>query len=237
MAISERLEALIRLIEPGRIVADIGTDHAYLPIALVQRGLSPQALACDVKKGPLERARAHIEEAGLAEKIGTRLSDGLAKVEPADAESAVLAGMGGMLICDILLAESKRPKNILKSLQQMVLQPQSDIAQVRRTVHALSWKIETEALLNDRGKWYWILSCKPGREEYLAEWQYSYGAYLSKVKDPVFYEYIKMLELDKKKLLEQITGSTQSAESRREVLQNELNEIEEVKRWWNSQPV
>ena len=81
MKLSKRLEMIASFVKPGSRLADIGTDHGYIPIALTERGVILSALAMDVRKGPLERAREHIGEAGLAEQIETRLSDGLEKLK------------------------------------------------------------------------------------------------------------------------------------------------------------
>ena len=102
MELSKRLQAVADLVTAGYRVADIGTDHAYIPIFLLASGKIPGAAAMDVNEGPLERARCHIEENGLTEKISLRLSDGLAGLRPGEAESVVIAGMGGGLIIRIL---------------------------------------------------------------------------------------------------------------------------------------
>ena len=102
MKLSKRLEMIASFVKPGSRLADIGTDHGYIPIALTERGVILSALAMDVRKGPLERAREHIGEAGLAEQIETRLSDGLEKLKAGEADTVVIAGMGGELEIHIL---------------------------------------------------------------------------------------------------------------------------------------
>ena len=93
--LSKRLERIASFVQPGSRVADIGTDHGYVPIWLVQKGVCPSALAMDVRKGPLERAEEHVEEVGLSGKIELRLSDGLAKLKAGEADTVGIAGMGG----------------------------------------------------------------------------------------------------------------------------------------------
>ena len=102
MELSKRLQAVADLVTAGCRVADVGTDHAYIPIALVQEGRIPGAVAMDVNTGPLERARLHVAENRLEEKIELRLSDGLAALSPGEADSVVIAGMGGGLVIRIL---------------------------------------------------------------------------------------------------------------------------------------
>ena len=86
--LSKRLERIASFVQqPCSRVADIGTDHGYVPIWLVQKGVCPSALAMDVRKGPLERAEEHVEEVGLSGKIELRLSDGLAKLKAGEADT------------------------------------------------------------------------------------------------------------------------------------------------------
>ena len=99
---SKRLAAIGALVTEGGILADIGTDHALLPIRLVLDGKVPRAIAMDVNEGPLARAGEAIRRAGLADRIQTRLSDGFAALKEGEADSAVIAGMGGDLVIRIL---------------------------------------------------------------------------------------------------------------------------------------
>ena len=102
--LSARLAAVAALVEPGSRVADVGTDHGYIPIYLVQTGIADRAIAMDVRSGPLERARAHVDRLppGCRERIETRLSDGLKALSPGEADTVVIAGMGGELMIRIL---------------------------------------------------------------------------------------------------------------------------------------
>ena len=102
MQLSKRLAAVARLVSAGSRLADVGTDHGYVPISLVCEGKIPSAIAMDVNRGPLNRARAHIKAQGLEKYIDTRLSDGLAALAPGEADSVLIAGMGGMLMMRIL---------------------------------------------------------------------------------------------------------------------------------------
>ena len=156
MELSIRLEAIAACVKPGLTIADIGTDHGYLPIELIRRGICSKALACDVRKGPLQRAEEHIMQAGLSQQIETLLSNGFEMVQPGQVDCCVIAGMGGMLVKDILEAESCRNKNIIKEMKQLILQPQSDWEAVRRMVHKLSFRIADEVMLIDRDKHYWM---------------------------------------------------------------------------------
>lgn len=100
--LSDRLRAVADMVTPGLVLADIGTDHAYIPIYLTEQKRIPRAIAMDVNKGPLLRANTHIQEHALSGRIETRLSDGLTALRPGEAQSIVIAGMGGALTIRIL---------------------------------------------------------------------------------------------------------------------------------------
>ena len=100
--LSIRMQAVADLVSDGMRIADIGTDHGFVPIALVSAGRCPYAVAADVRRGPLSHAAENIRKYGLSEVIETRLSDGLEKIKPGEADSIIIAGMGGMLMIRIL---------------------------------------------------------------------------------------------------------------------------------------
>ena len=102
MELSKRLKAVAELVTPGMRLADVGTDHGYIPIYLTEAGVIPSAIAMDINKGPLERAKEHIREHGLEGKIQTRLSDGLKNLQMNEADCMIAAGMGGGLVIRIL---------------------------------------------------------------------------------------------------------------------------------------
>ena len=125
--LSDRLKGLASMVSVGNRVCDVGCDHAYVPIYLVNKGISPYVLAMDVKKGPIESAKEHIREYGLEAYIETRLSDGLTEYKIGEADSLICAGMGGRLMMSIL----DRDKTKTASFKEMILQPQSEIEQFR----------------------------------------------------------------------------------------------------------
>ena len=128
MELSIRLKTVAEAVTPGNRVADIGTDHGYVPIYLVKNNLSPGGIAMDVNKGPLEKAKEHIRAEKLSGKIATRLGNGLAPLEPGETDTVVIAGMGGDLICKILKA---KPEFLIEG-KELILQPQSEWFKVRQ---------------------------------------------------------------------------------------------------------
>ena len=160
--LSKRLERIASFVQPGSRVADIGTDHGYVPIWLVQKGVCPSALAMDVRKGPLERAEEHVEEVGLSGKIELRLSDGLAKLKAGEADTVVIAGMGGKLTCRILEQGRHVWENWSEGKERLILSPQSEQDEVRHFLEEQGFLILREAMLTDEGKYYIVIEAARG---------------------------------------------------------------------------
>lgn len=152
MELSKRLQAVADLVTAGMSVADIGTDHGYVPIYLVKTKKVPKALAMDINQGPLDRAIKNIESHSLGKYIKTRRSEGLAELAQGEAESVVIAGMGGALIMKILAAGSK-----FKGIKEYVLQPQSEIPKFRAFLKDGGYHIITEDMVFEEGKFYNII--------------------------------------------------------------------------------
>lgn len=150
MNISERLSRLAGMVTEGSRLADVGTDHGYVPLCLCKQAKIPSAIAMDINEGPLKRAKEHIREAGLENYIETRLSDGLSALEPGEADTVLIAGMGGGLT-ERILTEGKE---VLETVRELVLQPQSEIWKVRRHLNANGWKIVCEDIVFEDGKFY-----------------------------------------------------------------------------------
>ena len=150
--LQKRLLAAMDLVRPGSRVADIGTDHAYLPIELVKQGISPVAIAADVREGPLRMAQRNIERAGLGARIETVLSDGLTEIAESRYDDLIICGMGGDTIVQILeAAELKNPE------KRLILQPQSVSDRLRAYLYRSGYEILCERFVWDMGKLYLLL--------------------------------------------------------------------------------
>jgi tRNA (adenine22-N1)-methyltransferase len=160
ITLSKRLEAIASLITPGYIVADVGTDHGYIPIYQIQQNRSPSAIAMDLRKGPLQRAADHIQSCGLSDRIQTRLSDGTAALGEGEAETIVVAGMGGELVLHILTDGEA----VCRSAKELILQPQSEIAGVRRYLREHAYRIVAENMIYEDGKYYPMMRVVPVAE-------------------------------------------------------------------------
>lgn len=191
MELSKRLQAVADLVTPGLKVADIGTDHGYIPIWLMEHKKASFAVAMDINKGPLEKARENIRLHGLTSYIETRLSDGMKNLKAGEAESVVIAGMGGGLVMKIL--EDVKGKSL--GIREWILQPQSEIQKVRTYLRESGYCIVAEDMVLDEGKFYPMMKVIKGEPELYSEAELCYGKILLKNRNKILEEFLKK-ELD-----------------------------------------
>lgn len=164
--LSPRLSAIAAAVSPGCIPADIGTDHALLPVSLVLKGSVSRAYACDIGAGPLSRAAAHIRACGLEGKVETRLCDGLSGLKPGEADCVVIAGMGGELMVRILSdAENLRSHEgtgFYDTVKEWILSPHTEHRAVRHYLRTHGLRLVSERLVEEDHKFYLILKAIPG---------------------------------------------------------------------------
>ena len=227
--LSDRLQAIADFVSPGLVLADIGCDHAQLPIALVSSGKTPSAIATDVNEGPLEIAAKNVREAGLSDRIEIRLSDGFAKIRPGEARSAVIAGMGGRLICRIL----REGMEVLQLLNELILAPQSDVGMVRSTAGALGFMILLEAMVKEDGKYYPVIRMTPGMQLPLSRTEILFGPQLITRQDPVLHSFLlEQQENCRVILAEMDMGGLAPDDARRMEVQTYLAEIGNALRFY-----
>lgn len=159
--LSPRLRMVANLVPDGARLADVGTDHAYLPAALILEGKIPFAIAADLRQGPLSRAKATVRDCGLTGQIGFRLCDGLSGIRPDEVDAVVIAGMGGETIADILAAAPwTRECDI-----PLVLQPMSSMPDLRSWLGGNGYYIVSEELVREGDTLYTALSVRAGEME------------------------------------------------------------------------
>ena len=197
----ERLEAITSWVRKGVRLCDVGCDHGYLPIALCREGIISSALAMDVRPGPLESARRHVQEAGLEERIELRLSDGLQQFRAGEADTLVITGMGGRLIARILTEAGAR----LSSLQDLILGPQSEIPFLRQTLQDLHWGIREEQIVEENGKRYVFLHAEQGVDRPMTPEEIAFGPCLLQARDPLLKEELEARLQIVQTLLEKLT--------------------------------
>ena len=219
MELSKRLQAVADLISDGQIVADVGTDHGYIPIYLLETKKCKKAIAMDINKGPLLRAKDHIAEHGLSEKIEVKLSDGVKKLSVGECDCVVVAGMGGALAVKIL----EEGREVFKSLKEFVLQPQSELAKVRQYLWKNEYCVIAEDMVLEDGKFYPMMKVKNGLSYPYSKVELCYGRELLAQKHPV----LKMFLEKELRTKEMILGNLESEsgehiENRKKELQKEL---------------
>ena len=222
MRLSERLERVVSFVKPCASAADIGTDHALVPVELVRRGIVKKALAMDVRPGPLSRAKEQICRAGLSDQIEPRLSDGLAALKPQEAETVIIAGMGGELIIRILT----EGRHMWDSVVQWVLSPHSEVFKVRGWLLENGFAIEKEDMVCEDGKYYVLMDVRragsgiesPARDAEFV--RLLYGDSLIRERNPVLAQYLKeeeqMLMEREASLRQSAKGSLRAAERLKE---------------------
>jgi len=209
LALSPRLQAVLdfcRSLHTPRcgVLADIGTDHAYLPIVAIQHNVCTSAIACDLHPGPLGIANENIQEARLTGKIETRLGDGLAPLLPGESDCIVITGMGGMRIWGIVQEGIEQAQ----VARRLILQPQHDIVLLRKNMHKAGFEIEDEQLVREvvSGKehFYVVLAAQYARDvKAWSEREYFLGKFLINKASEDFMAY---LDCEREKITSYITS-------------------------------
>jgi len=217
MQLSLRLSAIADMVTTGNRLVDVGCDHGYLPVYLIQQKKIPSAIAMDVRKGPLSRAKEHIRQYGLEEYIQARLSDGLENLKAGEGDTLVIAGMGGPLMERILTDG----QSVRDSFSEMILQPQSDIPHFRRFIQSQGFQIVEEKIVEEEGKFYPMMrvvrTCPEGdgNENLVSEaapytLEEAFGKFLLKEHNPVLYRYLLREERIRADILKQLQAAPQA---------------------------
>ena len=186
MELSPRLLKIASLIPKGETLADVGTDHGYIPLYLFQNDIISHAIAMDINPMPLKRAEDNICAAGYADKCEFRLSDGLHKLCEGEVGSIVIAGMGGLLMMDII----SKGKSVINDETKLFLQPMIAAPELRLFLFENGFTIENEYLVQEENKFYNIICARMGASAYNDEDIYI-GRNTQKNSPDVFGEYIK----------------------------------------------
>ncbi len=228
ITLSHRLQAAVRMVTQGNRVADIGCDHGFTSIYLVQQGISPRCLAMDVRTGPLSAASEHVAECGLEAYIETRLSDGLKEYRIGEADAMVCCGMGGPLMAGIL--EQSLDKAL--SFTELILQPQSEIPEFRVFLREKGFSIRQEDMVYEEGKYYFLIKAVPGGgtdsgEPDLQQVYDRFGRDNILNAHPVLVQYLEYCRNGIDKIRQQLTASGEQ-EARNQRRLTELQEEEKL---------
>lgn len=160
-SLGARLALCASMVRPGAALADVGTDHAHLPIWLAKQGLISKAVASDVRPGPLERAKQNIEKYGAGDEVKARLCDGLDGILPEEADDVVIAGMGGEMIAEIVC----RAAWLENAGKHLILQPMTREENLRRSLMKMGFSVLSEQAVLEEGHVYTVMLCAYGPGE------------------------------------------------------------------------
>lgn len=219
--ISKRLKTVADMVTEGYRVADIGTDHGYVPIYLIKENKVPYAYAMDINEGPIRSAIANVENEGFEDKIEVIQSNGMEKLRDGMAQSVVIAGMGGELIVEIL-----KNSPVINTIEELILSPHRDNDIVRKYLHSINWKISEEKMLIDGGKYYTIIKAVPGVEQPYSSIEYEYGKLLIEEKNNILKQYIDK-EYDKYNTI--FSKMENSLDKSKEKVSSVIKKLEQVK--------
>lgn len=223
MELSRRLTAVAQMVTKGNVACDAGCDHGYVSIYLVRERICPRVIAMDLRSGPLSRAREHIAMYGFCDYIETRLSDGVDALQPKEADTLILAGMGGRLMESIITGGMSK----ISLMEELVLQPQSEVALFRKFLREKGFLICRENMIFEDGKFYPVMRVIPGggRKDVLSDeaLEDRYGGFLLRERHPVLQKYLYF----EKENLEKLRKKVGSAGIRSE---KNMRRMEEIRR-------
>jgi tRNA (adenine22-N1)-methyltransferase len=228
MQLGARLQTVADFVPRGSRVADIGTDHAYLPIMLTEEKKVAGVIACDVNEGPYTVACNMVREAGLVETIEVRLGNGLKVLKPDEVDTVTIAGMGGGLICEILEASA----DVVGVLTALILQPMNGAAELRGWLYANKWYIEDEALTIDDNRLYEVIYARQGVQERPEELLLEIGPVLWRKKPKLLKQHIENLLFQKRRAVLGMKNSTKAMKTKKYTVTIErILELERRLKW------
>ncbi|WP_196593130.1 tRNA (adenine(22)-N(1))-methyltransferase [Pectinatus sottacetonis] len=194
---SIRLRTVAAFVPVNAVIADIGTDHACLPIYLIKKHVINHAIAIDINKGPYITAQKAVKAKNMTTKIDVRLGSGLSPIKTGEITTAVFAGMGGILISSLL----KESTHIVSSLNDLILQPQLAADKLRHYLYQIGWHITDEALAKEQNHIYQIIYALPGKKQMPTPIELEVGPVLINKRPPLFNLHIKELLRRNNKIL------------------------------------
>ncbi|EGT3603238.1 SAM-dependent methyltransferase [Clostridium perfringens] len=223
MELSKRLKRIAEHVDKCESVADIGTDHGYIPIYLVKEGICKKAIASDINKGPIEKAKVNVAFEGVSNKIKCLLGPGLNPLKVGEVNGVILAGMGGNLTRDILLADMEK----VKKYDFIILQPAQNPEVLREFLYKNDYEIIDEDLIKDEGRFYELFKVKYNENSeklvFEDELEYEVSPLLREKNHPLFKEFIEEKINRCETILSFIKEDTESAKKRKSDLEEKIN--------------
>lgn len=209
MQIGSRLETIGCLVPAGSVVADIGTDHAYLPVWLIEQGCIQKAIAGDIAQGPCQAARSTIAQHGLQQQVEVRMGSGLSVVQPGEASCITIAGMGASTMIAILEADM----SVAEAAEALILQPMAGAASLRKWLCTHGWELVDEELVDDAPHFYEIMAARRGVSRAYSEAEYAVGPVLLAKQHALLTKQLERQLSTTRQLLENMGRSERAKES------------------------
>lgn len=209
MQIGSRLETIGRLVPQDSVLADIGTDHAYLPVWLIEQGRITKAIAGDIAAGPCQAARSTIAQHGLQQQVEVRMGSGLSVVQPGEASCITIAGMGASTMIAILEADLA----VAEAAEALILQPMAGAASLRKWLCTHGWELADEELVDDAPHFYEIMAARRGVSREYSEVEYAVGPVLLAKKHALVGRQLERQLSTTRQLLENMGRSERAKES------------------------
>lgn len=231
MELSLRLRTICSMIDNCKTIADIGTDHGYIPIYLIKNKMCEFAIACDINKGPLEKAEENIKLENLEGNINLRLGSGFDVITPGEANAAIIAGMGGHLIKDLI----ESGMEVFKSLDYLILQPVQNPDVLRKYIYDSGFEVVKEELCIDEKIFYEIIKIRyANANENIRKVQndifYEVSYDLIKQKHPLVNNFIQYKINRYRNILEYIQEDSSLANLRKKEVKEKIHKLEELLR-------
>ncbi|EJT6613818.1 tRNA (adenine(22)-N(1))-methyltransferase [Clostridium perfringens] len=225
MELSKRLKRIAEHVDKCESVADIGTDHGYIPIYLVKEGICKKAIASDINKGPIEKAKVNVAFEGVSNKVKCLLGPGLNSLKVGEVNGVILAGMGGNLTRDILLADMDK----VKKYDFIILQPAQNPEVLREFLYKNDYEIIDEDLIKDEGRFYELFKVKYNENSeklvFEDELYYEVSSLLREKNHPLFKEFIEEKINKCETILSFIKEDTEAAKKRKSDLEEKINKL------------
>lgn len=228
MKLTDRLLKIASVVTEGKRVADIGTDHGYIPVYLLNKGKVPFAILADVNKGPLENARGEVRHNKLLDKVDLRLGSGIEVLDKDEVDEVIIAGMGGILISELLEAKLE----VAHSVDKLILQPMQAQSELRKYLLNNGYEILDEILVREDFRIYEIIIAKyTGNNTFVEdEVYYEVGKKLIEKRDPLLNEFIDKKIYMYNSILKKIEGKFgEGIENKRKDSIDAIEKLEKLK--------
>ncbi len=227
MALTKRMRTITNCINNANTLADIGCDHGNVAVFAVLEGRAKKAIACDISAPSLKKAEELAEKKGLFNKITARVGDGLTVLEPKEADAIVIAGMGGLLIQEILQGK----ESVAKGANILVLSPNKNAKELRQFLAAGGYEILRDQIVLEKGKFYAVISATPGNVwEEEEDFYYEIGRKAIENKEEYLQEYLQYKLNEASRIKEQMQDGN-AGEKNVCMVEEKIKKIKEVARW------